>query len=90
MAEGQPATSLTQMTVDLVPHAVVSLREAAARCGDNPSDTVNRALQTYEQITAAVETAQDTGTPTVVHLANVTRNTGQLITITITTAGEDH
>ena len=47
--------NMTKMTVNLTPQAVAALEMASTRCEDTHTDTVNRALIVYDEITAAVE-----------------------------------
>jgi hypothetical protein len=50
------STDLTKLTVNLIPAAVDALTAAAERCGHSRTDTVNRALQLYDVVTACAAT----------------------------------
>lgn len=43
---------LTELTVNLVPAALTALERAADRMGDTQTETINRALQLYDAVTA--------------------------------------
>jgi hypothetical protein len=49
----EPTPGLTRVTVNLTPTSTASLSAAADRCGHTHTDTINRAVQLYNEITAA-------------------------------------
>lgn len=49
----EPTSGLTRVTVNLTPTSMASLSAAADRCGHTHTDTINRAVQLYNEITAA-------------------------------------
>lgn len=48
-------TDLTELTVSLIPDAVMALEDTAFLTGDTWTDTVNRALQVYAKVCDTAE-----------------------------------